>query len=119
MTHPVIARRRKEREVMIGQASDWASAAAGRLELRAAVVVGSVARGDFNKWSDLDVLVVADGLPEDWRSRLDLLMADSPPGLHPVGWSPADLASRRQRHDPMASEAYEAGIVVWGTLPPP
>lgn len=118
MTHPVIARRRAEREQLVQRARDWAQVLAGRLEVQAAVVVGSVARGDFNKWSDLDVLVVAEGLPGDCRMRMDLLMADSPPGLQPIGWSPHELGARRAGRDPIAREAYEVGVVVWGDLPP-
>lgn len=37
------------------------------------MVFGSVARGHFNLWSDIDVLVVADNLPERWLDRLGRL----------------------------------------------
>ena len=82
------------------------------------VVFGSVARGDFNKWSDLDVLVVARGLPSDARARLEVLMQDAPPGLQAIGWTPAELVARRLRNDPIARECEAAGVVVFGQLPP-
>jgi predicted nucleotidyltransferase len=85
--------------------------------LVAAVVVGSVARGDFNHWSDLDVLVVADDLPDRWLDRCEAL-APVPPGLQPIGWTPNELAARRRRRDPIALEAGTVGVTVWGTLPP-
>lgn len=50
------------------------------------MVFGSVARGDFNLWSDIDVLVVADNLPERWLDRLGRL---APLGKNTAG----DLAA--------------------------
>jgi uncharacterized protein len=117
MTHPVIVRRRRERAEQIARAAEWAEGLAARLPVQVVVVVGSVARGDFNKWSDLDVLVVADALPDDPLERLALLDADAPPGLQPVGWTPEELGHRRARRDPLAVEADTLGVVVLGELP--
>lgn len=117
MTHPLIVRRRAERAGRIDVARTWAARLGGRLRVNAVVVVGSVARGDFNKWSDLDVLVVADGLPLEALGRIELLMLDSPPGLQPLGWTPQELVTRVARGDPIAVEAYESGVVVAGALP--
>lgn len=116
MTHPLLIRRRRERAARIKEARGWARRLAGRLAVRAVVVVGSVARGDFNKWSDLDVLVVADDLPADGRARLALLDADAPAGCQPIGWTPGELAERRRRGDPIAVEADTVGVVVYGAL---
>lgn len=39
-----------------------------------AILYGSVARGDFNVWSDIDLLIVTrDCIPEDPLSRLDAI----------------------------------------------
>ena len=46
-------------------------------------------------------------------------MADAPPGLQPVGWTPAELAERRRRGDPIARECDTVGVVVYARLPPP
>ena len=46
-----------------------------RLPVQAVMLTGSVARGDFNVWSDIDVVVVAESLPERLRDRLALLHA--------------------------------------------
>ncbi len=114
MTHPLIQRRLAERAARIDRAAAWAARLAQRLDLVAAVVFGSTARGDFNKWSDLDVLVVARELPLDVRDRLALVMADSPPGLQPVAWTPEELLERRRRRDPIVEECGSVGVVVWG-----
>lgn len=122
MTHPVLERRRRQRDARLEVARRWVPALTDRLArcgvtVRAVVVVGSVARGDFNKWSDLDVLVVADPLPDGARERLALLTEDAPPGLQPVGWTPGELARRRDRRDPIAVEADTVGVVAAGALP--
>lgn len=115
--HPVLRRRMAERAELIARARTWADDLPDALGVRAVVVVGSVARGDFNVWSDLDVLVIADTLPDSGRTRLELLHTAAPPGLQPVGWTPQELMRRRDRSDPMAVEADEVGVVVRGQLP--
>lgn len=118
VTHPLIQERRAERAHRIDVARRWAGTLPGDLRVVAVVVIGSVARGDFNKWSDLDVLVVAEGLPADMRARLEMLHRGAPAGLQPIGWTPSDLVARHRRGDPIAREAATAGVTVRGTLPP-
>lgn len=48
---------------------------------------GSVARSDFNLWSDVDVLVVAEQLPDHPLRRQDLLMQVAPPKVEPIGYT--------------------------------
>jgi hypothetical protein len=117
--NPVISRRRNERDAMVDRARQWARAAGPAMGAEAIVVIGSVARGDFNKWSDIDVLVVVDDLPDDLRGRPGLVGAIAePPGVEAVVWTAAELAERRARRtDPIARDAYDVGVVVHGRLP--
>ena len=117
MSHPILARRRAEQEARVRCAADWAHELAERLDLVAVVVFGSTARGDFNKWSDIDVLVVANQLPLDARACLSLLTEGAPPGIQPVGWMPDEFANRRRRSDPIARECDAVGVTVLGALP--
>jgi len=119
MTHPVITRRRREREAFVDMAREWAERTGPMLGAQAIVVVGSVARGDFNKWSDIDVLVVVDEVPDDLPGRLALLgPTGKPPGLEAVVWTATELADRRAlRTDPIVGDAYGVGVVVYGRLP--
>lgn len=117
MTHPVIARRLAEQADRIRAAERFARELATRLDVMAAVVFGSTARGDFNKWSDTDVLVVARALPTDPRDRLSVLDRAAPPGVQPVGWTPEELADKRRRRDPIALECDAIGVIVLGALP--
>ena len=117
MSHLILVRRRAEQQARIRCAADWAHDLAKRLDLIAVVVFGSAARGDFNKWSDIDVLVVARGLPPDARARLALLTESTPPGVKPMGWLPDEFADRRRRKDPIARECDAVGVTVPGALP--
>jgi predicted nucleotidyltransferase len=117
MTIPLVERRRAEQRARIDTVATWAEDLAARWAVSAVVVFGSTVRGDFNKWSDVDVLVVADELPADWRSRMELLMSGAPPGLQALGWTPSELAERRRRKDPIALECDNVGVAVYGALP--
>ena len=99
-----------ERERLVGLAREHVRRLAERLPVHQAAVVGSVARGDFNVWSDVDVVVVADGLPERMLDRLDLLMEGRPPRVEPIGFTPAELEDARRRRNPIVVELDSIGI---------
>jgi hypothetical protein len=113
----IVARRAAERDEAIGRSRAYAEALASRLSLVAVVVFGSYARGDFNTWSDIDVLVVADDLPADSGARLDLLWSSRLGGIEPVAWTTEEFQARRHRRDPIATEADQLGVTVHGALP--
>lgn len=110
----VLARRRREREQLLGRARRFAGHLPDHLRVRAVVVVGSVARGDFNLWSDIDVLVVADGLAGGPVQRLEAL-GPAPGGVQPIAWTPAEWCTQLRRRNPMAVEAVEDGVWLTGT----
>ncbi|MGI9119428.1 MAG: nucleotidyltransferase domain-containing protein [Acidimicrobiales bacterium] len=113
----IAARRRRERDEALAVAKSYAEALDADLPLVTAVVFGSYARGDFNIWSDVDVLILSDGLPGGYRERLDLLWRHRPGGLEPVGWTLSEHQERRQRRDPIAVEVDQVGMVVFGAVP--
>jgi len=65
-----------------------------RFKVRSVVLFGSVARGDFSKLRDIDIIVVSDEFPESYSSRLDM--------VRPALFELKDLASlttlRRKGH---------------------
>jgi uncharacterized protein len=108
----VVARRRRERRELIDRARRWASSL--DLEVRAAVVFGSVARGDFNLWSDVDVLLVTpdvSGSPLDRAVRLGA----RPPRVQPLAWTPGEARQELARRNPIAEEAVAAGVWLIGS----
>lgn len=116
MTHSVALRRQAERRERLALVKAFADHLAD-IDVQAVVVFGSVARGDFNVWSDIDVLVVADGVPEQWLDRLSLLSERAPPGVSALAWTSAEWFHELGRHNPIATEALESGVVVRGALP--
>lgn len=110
----VLAERRRERERLIDVAREHVERLSARVEVEAAVVVGSVARGDFNVWSDVDVIVVAEALPARTPDRLALLLRDAPPRVQPIGFSQAEPEEAKRRSNRLVLEAIEHGVVLTG-----
>lgn len=109
----VLTRRRAERAALLGRAEAYVRTAASRLDVRAAVVVGSVARGDFNAWSDIDLLVVAEGLPDRVLDRAEA--AGPSPGLvSPVLWTVEEWTRQLGQRNLLAVEALERGAWLVG-----
>jgi hypothetical protein len=78
-----------------------------------AFLFGSFARGDFNDWSDIDVLIVAENLPKNPLERLRLVdeCLRLFPRVEPIIITVDELARRRDR-DPAVKEALQLGIVL-------
>jgi hypothetical protein len=110
----VLAERRRERERLIDLAREYVESLAARHPVDAAVVVGSVARGDFNVWSDVDVVVVAEGLPERAPDRVGFLLEAAPPGIQPVGFSRSEFRRALAKRSRLAHEALDRGVVLLG-----
>jgi predicted nucleotidyltransferase len=115
MTTPaqVVRRRRAQRRELITMARAYADALPAAAGVRAVVVFGAVARGDFNDRSDVDVLVVADRLPARAPDRLAAL-GPTPPRVEVVAWTPAEWRSERARGNPITAEAAAAGVWLRG-----
>lgn len=109
-----VERRRTEQRELVTRARRFADRLPADLDVRAVVVFGSVARGDFNLWSDVDVLVVAGALPERLLDRLAVLGAP-PPRVQPLAWRPDEWVRRRGRGDPIALEAVQRGVWLAGS----
>lgn len=99
-SHPVVERRRAER-----------AALRRRLRIERAVVFGSVARGDFNRWSDVDLLLVSDDFEGPHLRRLEQL-GDRPPRIEPLCWTTAEWREHEQRMNPIVMEAEAVGVAM-------
>lgn len=109
----VLDRRRAVQRELVGRAERFAGALGPELGVSAVVVFGSVARGDFNLWSDVDVLVVVAGAGDDVVDRVR--SAGRNIGLiAPVVWTPAQLRAQLHRRDPIAVESVERGLWLVG-----
>lgn len=101
----VVRARVEERERVVREAREWAQ----RLNCRSTVVlVGSYARGDFNKWSDVDILIVTDEIAGSPLERLRKI--NTPPGYDIVVWTLDEFKTMLKKKNPLASEAVETGV---------
>jgi uncharacterized protein len=110
----VLAERARERDALIELARGYVERLASDRDLVAAFVVGSVARGDFNVWSDVDVVVVADNLPRRAPDRAQALGQIAPPRVQPVGFTPQEFRTAHAKGNQLVREAMEIGIPLAG-----
>lgn len=92
-------------------------AAALRPPPAAVILYGSVARGTARRHSDIDIIVVADGLPDDWFDRLDMLGDARRVGeerVQVIGYTPDEFAAMLTKAHLTALEAVDHGIVLFG-----
>jgi uncharacterized protein len=111
-----LERRRVEREQRLALAGEYVKQLARRIPVTG-VVAGSTARGDFNLWSDIDVVVVSDALPAPGPAREHALAGEAAPGLELHGYTSAEFTDALERGDRLALEAAERGVHLFGALP--
>jgi predicted nucleotidyltransferase len=70
-----------------------------------------VARGDFNVWSDIDVIVVARELPLELLPRADLFL-DRPPTVQVVAYTVQEFRAELGRRNPLVVEAATVGVPI-------
>lgn len=99
---------------MVTTAREYVSLLAARLDLVGAAVIGSVARGDFNVWSDVDVVVVAHGLPDRYLDRASLLSLVPGRGIEAVAFTPQELRTAYEKGDPRVVELERYAVFLSG-----
>lgn len=108
-----IERRRAEKERLIGLGREFVKRAREQFGKVTAWVYGSVARGDFNLWSDVDVLVIVEGeLPGRPQDRFGLLLELAPPEVEPKGFTVEEFGRALQKGDPQLLGALEERVVL-------
>ena len=94
-----IKERVRAREGIVNEAKAWAQ----KLAFPATVIlIGSYARGDFNLWSDVDLLLIADfrGSPLERLKGLDF-----PAGFEVIPLTLSELLRLVEKRDVLAVEA--------------
>lgn len=93
----LLEERAREREALISTARAYAFRARKALPEARVFVYGSVMRGDFNLASDIDLLVISDGLPESPLERSELLYSFVVDREEPKGLSPGEYERLKAR----------------------
>ncbi len=113
----IIRERELERERALKKAAEFAECVAkvfkGKLKV---VVYGSYARGDFNAWSDIDVLVLtSDELPKSPIERLTKIerCLAMHPEIEPIILTFNEYKKLVKKRNPIAEDVEKYGIVVY------
>ena len=109
----MLRERRERRRRVLEALGAYAGVLRGALGRVTLVLYGSYARGDFNVWSDVDVIIVSEAFEgvryvERWR-----LLPPPPPGLEAldaVTWTPGEARVMLGR--PSWRKALEHAVVV-------
>jgi len=81
--------------------------------VRLIVLFGSRARGDYTEDSDVDVLVVADGLPKDPREAYAVVARLAGPRVAPTCFNTESFVRKLEGESTMIMEVLEDGKVVY------
>jgi predicted nucleotidyltransferase len=92
MLHEALRRRQAEWEALLEEARAYAHRVREALGEARVYLFGSVARGEFNLESDIDLLVVSPHLPQDPLERLALLHRLGGGRVEPRGLLPEEFA---------------------------
>ena len=75
------------------------------------MVIGSTARGDFNAWSDIDVVIISDNFPTNPLERYEILEKHVEPGIEPIPLRPEDVKRLVEKNSPVVVDIAR-GIVL-------
>ncbi|PUA31496.1 MAG: hypothetical protein B9J98_05975 [Candidatus Terraquivivens tikiterensis] len=103
----IIERRKKERTRIIEEAREWVSTLGFRLTV---ILIGSYARGDFNLWSDVDILLVSDVFQGNPLNRLK--MVNPPPGYEVIPVNTYEFLENMRKKNVLIQEASKHGIIL-------
>jgi len=85
-----IRRREEHRRRVIEEVARYVHVLRARWGRLTAILYGSYVRGDFNLWSDVDLVLVSERF-RGVRSVVRCLeLADAPPRLEPICWTPEE-----------------------------
>ena len=102
----IIEKRKRQRVEMIEQVTEFAK----ELNLKCTVLlIGSYARGDFNLWSDVDLLIIGEfkGTPVERLKNFDL-----PEGYEAILLTSDELNSKRGKNDRFIKESFKNCVIV-------
>ncbi len=80
------------------------------------ILYGSLARGDFNQRSDIDIIVISSNLPKDYYQRATLLfeLIETYDPIEPLGFTPSEFISMIKSRHCTSLFAMKEGIPLYG-----
>jgi len=109
----IIEERVRKREEYLERARGFAECVLRKLSNSTIIVYGSVARGDYNEWSDIEVLAItAEKIPSKPVDRLEILheCMKNNPLIEPVVITYQEFIKLLTKKNPLVIEALEKGV---------
>ncbi|MEM0373629.1 MAG: nucleotidyltransferase domain-containing protein [Sulfolobaceae archaeon] len=102
----IITKRERERREVIEKAKIYVNSLKGKYS---AFLIGSYARGDFNVWSDIDILLIGDFKGNPVERLLEL---DFPPGFEVIPINEDEFNSALRKNKPIIWDVKNNGIIL-------
>ncbi len=112
----IIEKRRKMRSIALKKAYSFTECVSKKLRVYKSILIGSYARGDFNVWSDIDLLSIADdNLPLNPIRRFDIIIdcLSNFPSIEPIILTIDEFNNLRKKKNPVAIDADMIGIQIY------
>ncbi len=97
---------------IINVLTEYSKAISSKLGKFTGVLYGSMARGDYNVWSDIDLLVISDRLPEHPLKRLEFLYSLTDIPIEVKGYTKDEFLKMIEKRNPLALDALTEGKVI-------
>lgn len=92
--------------------TEYSKAVSSKLGKFTGILYGSMARGDYNIWSDIDFLVISDKLPENPLKRLEFLYSLTDTPIEVKGYTRNEFLKMIDKRNPLALDALVEGKVI-------
>ncbi len=97
---------------VINVLTEYSKTVSSKLGKLTGVLYGSMARGDYNVWSDIDFLVISDRLPKHPLKRLEFLYALTDIPIEVKGYTKDEFLKMIEKRNPLALDALTEGKVI-------
>ena len=97
---------------IINVLTEYSKAVSSKLGKFTGVLYGSMARGDYNVWSDIDFLVISDRLPEHPLKRLEFLYSLTDTPIEVKGYTRVEFLKMIEKRNPLALDALMEGKII-------
>lgn len=92
--------------------AEYSKVVSSKLGKFTGVLYGSMARGDYNVWSDIDFLVISDKLPENPLKRLEFLYSLTDTPIEVKGYTRNEFIKMIEKRNPMALDSLVEGKII-------
>jgi len=102
----IVEKRKQTREKVIKEAKEWAEKLRGKYT---AILIGSYAKGDFNLWSDIDIVLISDfkGNPLERLKNIDM-----PAGYEIIPLTIEEFIRLLKKKDPIAKDVLDYKLIL-------